>query len=295
MSTTIFSTSVTGGHEPIFTYAASGDSVIVNAGVTLSTASDTIFAPSGLTDLHATINGTVRGVTSVYAVGSSIDLTVDSTGRLEATDDAGFVGSYDSSLANHGVIDSVTGVGVYDVTDARVENWGTIGGYLDGVFFTNSAQSGIATFVNHGTVQSSYNTVSSSAATTHVTNDGSILSEWQGIALGGSYPGHAATIENSGTIRATSGWGITGSAAVQLTNEGTISGGRGSIYLAGTGDDTITNAAPSTGAWRSGTAMTSITARQGASGARYGVRPVTTGSSEGLSSTCSPGAAATTP
>lgn len=136
MTTTVFSSSVLSDDDPVFTFVASGDRLIVNAGVTLSTqgAAGVVFAPgffpnTGLSDLHATINGTLLSAPENFAIsafGSSIDLTVGTAGRIEAQKGTAFYASYDSSVANHGVMRGYNGVAIDSLTDSTVENWGSI-------------------------------------------------------------------------------------------------------------------------------------------------------------------------
>ncbi|HVL25866.1 MAG TPA: hypothetical protein VM450_17375, partial [Thermomicrobiales bacterium] len=253
MTTTVFSSSVTSdGTDAIFTYAASGDSLIVNAGVTLSSQGYVVFgaAPDdgvGLDDLHASIGGTLAGLGAFYAFGSSVELTVGSTGRLEAVASA-VEASYDSSVSNHGVIHSSEGLGVYmdNVTDATVENWGSIYGDYLGVALYDPASVGSATIVNHGTIESRrFSAIDTGLGTTLLTNDGTILANKEAVHIN-SFDGLApntATIHNSGSITSARNYGIFAhSTTVEITNEGTIAGRKGSIYLPSSGADTVTNA-----------------------------------------------------
>lgn len=265
MTTTVFSTSViTTSYDTIFSYAASGDSLIVNAGVTLSTQGDWAVygrGTNGLSDLHATINGTVfaGGWAAVDAFESSIHVVVGSTGRLETSYGAMTLeASYDSTLENHGTMYTDRGFGaVFNyVTDASVENWGTIHGEVGGVTFSggySNQNTTSASFVNHGTVEAGGRSndlvygsgqnqaVWSNTDTTTIINDGSIFAADK-VGAGIKLDGAAATITNSGTIESARYWGlVANTGAVELDNSGTISGAKGSILLSGGGADVVTN------------------------------------------------------
>ena len=91
MTTTVFSSSVTyygDGVDPLFSFAADGDSLVVNAGVTVSNLGlgDIAYAFER-SDISATINGTLSAKepdATINAYYSGLDLTVGSTGRVEA-------------------------------------------------------------------------------------------------------------------------------------------------------------------------------------------------------------------
>lgn len=262
MTTTTFATSViSSDDDPIFTYAASGDGLIVNAGVTLSNVGgDVVAAPAGLTGFFATINGTLStpgdGSGAVIdAYRSAIDVTVGSTGRLESAESSGIATGSDSSVANHGTIhvDELDGV-VMHAGGSEIENWGTIIGGRSAIRFTSDDLTGSGRVVNHGTLKAApeansgeaeySSAVSFAAGSLDLVNDGTIHGRvYAGVyVLGSSWEAtDVSTIENSGTIRADAGFGIVASkATIELTNTGTISGARGSLSLAA-GADTITN------------------------------------------------------
>jgi Ca2+-binding RTX toxin-like protein len=262
MTTTVFSSSVTyygDGVDPLFTYAADGDSLIVNAGVTLSNLGigDLVYAfQNG--NISATINGTLSAKepdATINAYYSGLDLTVGSMGRVEALyGDAVRVGPT-GTVANHGVILAGTGFGVIvsgSIGSATVENWGTIFGEQGAVNVQGFPDS--LTVVNHDRLEAggpfdggghagSNSTVFSSARATHIVNDGTILAadeEGAGIMISGG----AATIDNSGAIQSEQYYGIsarfTNGTTFHITNEGTIDGANGSLALA-LGADTVTN------------------------------------------------------
>lgn len=260
MATTVFSSSVVSdGRDPIFTYEASGDNLVVYAGVTLSNKARFIVrAESGLSDLQATINGSLLATqtrnndgAALFASGSSIDLTVGSTGRLEASRGDAFTASYDSNVTNHGVIrsETATGVSVDAATTSTVENWGAIHGRSGAVTYHDPDN---ATVVNHGTLQTRWWAAVvfdiDGDATTHLTNTGSILATdvGAGVLVRGSNaptnPDNITTIDNTGTIRSGLTWGVeTYRVSTHLTNEGTISGANGSLMFLYSGADTVTN------------------------------------------------------
>ncbi|MFT3974245.1 MAG: hypothetical protein QM699_12575 [Amaricoccus sp.] len=110
MTTTVFSSSVSSaGIGPVFIYKASGDGLVVNAGVTLSSGFTAAVAREGLTGLQATINGTLAATVGIDAYGASLDLTVGSEGST-----GGINASADSSVWNHG---SIRGLHLFDVTE----------------------------------------------------------------------------------------------------------------------------------------------------------------------------------
>src|SRR4029079_10397603 len=120
---------------------------------------------------------------------------------------------------------SSEGLGVYmdNVTDATVENWGSIYGDYLGVALYDPASVGSATIVNHGTIESRrFSAIDTGLGTTLLTNDGTILAnkeavEIQGFAVPAS---DAATIDNSGTITSTREYGVFAySTTVEITNE----------------------------------------------------------------------------
>lgn len=232
MTTTVFSSSATsGGLGPVFIYKASGDGLVVNPGVTLTSGFLTVSARSGLTDLEATINGTLAATMGIKAVGSSMHLEVGSTGRMGS-----FNASFDSSVDNHGFI---RGLHVIGTTDSSVENWGTVSG--SGVGFSNfygDDSIGHATFINHGTVDSWRYGIVARNTDADIVNDGTISAKWWGIATDGDNA--TATIGNTGVIDSRA-YGILATNPVQLTNDGTISGKRGSLYFLLAADDTVTN------------------------------------------------------
>lgn len=233
MTVTTFTKSVsTAGRGPAFTFAASGDGLIVNAGVTLANPSLSVLAPAGLTDLFAIINGTLSWPSSISAFDATIDVTVGSTGRLDGFLTAG----HDSTVANHG---ATRGVLIYDVGTAGVENWGTIDG---GAWLKADYGGGIGTFANHGMVTGRGTGVGVGVEVADVTfsNDGTIQGRWTGVGIGNADPNGAATLENSGTIVGTRGRGLVASIAVELTNDGTIRGAKASL-LASNGADAVTN------------------------------------------------------
>jgi Ca2+-binding RTX toxin-like protein len=254
MTTTTFSSSViTEDDDPMFTYAASGDNLIVNAGVTLSNqglfliygSEDPLNAP---TNLHATINGTLSAPVgfAFHTSAASAHLTVGSAGRVYAHYWA-FIGSEDSSVANHGVIHADQGSGVSARAGSMVENWGTIFGFMHGVEFMTDLSASVTTLVNHGTIESgAYRFGADAVASYHgnnlITNEGTIRAvagESAGIMLWGG----SGTINNSGTIESNLYYGVTdtvSSSVFTITNEGTISGARGSLAL-GRSADTVTN------------------------------------------------------
>ena len=259
MTTTVFSSSVTyygDGVDPLFSFAADGDSLVVNAGVTVSNLGlgDIAYAFQR-SDISATINGTLSAKdpdATINAYYSGLDLTVGSTGRAEAFyGDAVRIGPT-GTVANHGVILAGTGFGVIQsgsIGSATVENWGTIFGEQGAVNVQGLPDS--LTVVNHGRLEAggpfeggehagSNSTVYSSARATFLTNDGTILAadnEGAGIMISRG----TATIDNSGTIQSERYYGILVSgAAVNITNEGTISGANGSLALA-SGADAVTN------------------------------------------------------
>ena len=109
MTTTVFSSSVTyygDGVDPLFSFAADGDSLVVNAGVTVSNLGlgDIAYAFQR-SDISATINGTLSAKdpdATINAYYSGLDLTVGSTGRVEAFyGDAVRIGPT-GTVANHG-------------------------------------------------------------------------------------------------------------------------------------------------------------------------------------------------
>ncbi|MFT3973948.1 MAG: hypothetical protein QM699_11005 [Amaricoccus sp.] len=190
---------------------------------------------------------------AVYAVGSSIDLTVGAAGRLIGTDDAALVASYDSSIANHGIIQSMTGVGVDDVTDSTIENWGSITGFFSGAFFSGPDGSGTATFINHGEVESYREALCSSAGTTHIVNDGTIHGARASIKL---FYDYNDTIANNGILNgmATLGDGddvyhgeagcvVRGTVWGQAGDDRLVGGGFADTLSGGSGNDTLTGGA----------------------------------------------------
>lgn len=252
MTTTVFSSSVISrGTAPIFTYAESGDRLIVNAGVTLSTQGDYAVHADYLSSLHATINGTLfaPGEAALYADGSSIELTVGSRGRLETSNGlAAFQASYDSSVANHGVIRGETGYGIVltSTTTGLVENWGVIYGRQGALNYQTSQN---ATIVNHGIMETRWTSaLYSDAGTTHLANDGFIRatgeSAWAMQVAGSIFNPDAttATIDNSGSIASSLDVAFfAAGASMNIVNEGTISGATGSLTFIFSGADTIRN------------------------------------------------------
>lgn len=266
MTTTVFSSSVvSNGSDPIFTYAASGDGLIVESGVTLSllgSAGAAVFAPGlgpapGLADLYATINGTVSTpfASAIDASGSSIDLTVGRTGRLESAG-IGFVASGDSTVTNRGVIEAGD-IGVYndDSGDSAVENWGSISGGETAVSFAVwDSPDSRATLVNRGTLESGSEAniwsaaAYSSADATFIANYGSIVSKGAFVPAVKVYdrdydPTDPTTIYNAGTIRSDQYYGVIagGSGDFTLVNDGTIGGAYLSLWLGYAGGATVTN------------------------------------------------------
>lgn len=263
MSTMTISESViTDSTEPIFEFTEDGQELIVVEGVTLSNQGDwAIFASGvvgGLSGLRATINGSVsagpHGWAPFMANDASIALTVGSAGRLSGSGAMMFEASRDSSLVNHGVLHADTGFGVVltDVTDAVVENRGTIYGEGGGIEFVPGGSAGSSARVaNSGLIESGdqasvggssvYFGIYSAAASTTVTNSGTILTAAKnGAAI--EVFGQTAEILNTGTIQSARYYGAeVGSAqGCTLTNQGTISGGKGSIILSRAAD-TVTN------------------------------------------------------
>lgn len=261
MTTTTFSSSViSDGYDPIFKFAADGDVLIVNSGVTLENRGN--FAvegrgANGLTGIEAFINGTVSapGWAAVDAFMSTIALTVGSTGRLESAGAMAFEASAASTLSNHGTLIASRGFGVVftDVTHASIENWGSITGEVGGVTFSAAGTGTFASLTNHGTIHAGggandhvfgvgqNQAVFSNAATTAIDNDGTI-SAADKVGAGLSLGGRVATVDNSGTIESDRYYGIvaTGTAALTVSNSGTIAGAKGSLLLAGAAD-TVTN------------------------------------------------------
>ncbi|MBB5221254.1 Ca2+-binding RTX toxin-like protein [Amaricoccus macauensis] len=262
MTTTIFTKSViTDGYDPIFSFAESGDMLIVRAGVTLANQGDWAVDGRGegeLRDLTAHINGTVSapGWAAVDAFTASIDLTVGATGRLESTGAMAFEASYGSSLANHGVLHAGRGFGVVltDVTDATVQNWGTIFGEVGAIEFVPDRFPGsAATVVNHGTLEAGGGSddgvlgsgqnqaVYSQVETTTIVNAGTIHAADR-VGAGVMIVDGSASIQNTGTIGSSRYWGVIGEGAASLDigNDGTISGARGALSLS-RGADSVTN------------------------------------------------------
>lgn len=261
MATTTFTTSViTDSRLPIFNYAASGDGLIVNAGVTLANQGNYAVSTRGhgrLQDLTAVINGTVSAPSwsALDAYGSSIDVTVGSTGRLESTGAMAFEASYGSTLANHGTLYARDGFGAVftDVTEeTAVENWGTIFGQAGALSFGEGAIGGVVSVVNHGTLEAGSGNhgvggegrdqgIFSHSETTNIVNEGAILAaHLTGAAI--KVVGATATLENSGTIESAHYWGVIAEVAtdIDVINSGTISGPAGSLWLTRT-KNTVVN------------------------------------------------------
>lgn len=259
--TTFTSSVITDSADPIFSYAADGDGLIVNAGVTLANRGD--FAVegrgwNGLRDLTAAIDGTLRapGWNALDAYSSSIAVTVGSTGRLESVGAMAMEVSYDSSLVNHGTLYAARGFGAVftDVTDASVENWGSIFGEVGALSLSaRGAPGSTARVVNHGALEAgggaddwvsgagTNQAIYASVDTTSIVNTGSILAaDKVGTAI--TVQGLTATIENSGSIESARYWGIVaqGTTAVDITNSGTIAGAAGSLWLT-QATDTLNN------------------------------------------------------
>lgn len=262
MTTTTFTTSIIAdSYDPIFSFAASGDTLIVNEGVTLANQEGYVVdGRGGLHDLTAIINGTLSAPypwVTLDAFSSSIALTVGGTGRIESDGTAAFEASADSSLANHGTLHARYGFGavISDADGASVENWGTIFGEVGAVYVAGT-ESITASIVNHGLLEAgggsedrvwgngANQAVYSSAGTTSIVNDGVILAADKvgaGIMLGWTPSGAVATVENSGTIESARYWGIFArEATLDISNSGTIRGGKGSLSLT-SGSDTVTN------------------------------------------------------
>lgn len=250
MTTTIFSSSVTtSGPDPIFTFAESGDRLIVDVGVTLSTLGDYAVYAENLSLLHATINGTVsaQGEAALSTIGASLDLVIGSSGRIESENGTAVEAGRNSSISNHGVVRSETGYAIIleDVVTGHVENWGTIYGRQVGIGYF-SAQNAIV--VNHGLLETHWGpAVYSDAGTTSLVNDGTIRATarlGEAVQFAGATFGEdkIVSIENSGSIVAQQGRAVVVSgSAVTLSNDGTIAGERGSLILSYSGDDYILN------------------------------------------------------
>jgi Ca2+-binding RTX toxin-like protein len=264
MTTTTFAASViTDGYEPIFNYAASGDGLLVNAGVTLANNGVwVVYArgepdQDGLRDLTAIINGTISGGRSapLDAFLSSIDVTVGATGRLETSGGVTAIqASYDSTVANRGSLHASQGFGVTlnYITSSALENWGTIFGEAGAVSFHSYSDGSSASLINHGWLEAggashqAYGwgrdqAVYSGVETTTIVNEGTMLAADRGGA-GVMLEGLTATIENSGTIHSERYWGVfvQGTTALDMMNGGTISGKRGAVSLS-MAADTVTN------------------------------------------------------
>lgn len=261
--TTFTSSVVTSDYNPIFSFAASGDTLIVGAGVTLANQGDAAVngrGTNGLQDLTAVINGTVSapGWAAVDAFTSSIDLTVGGTGRLQsATGAMAFEASFDSRLTNNGVLYADRGFGavITDATTASVTNSasGSIFGEVGAIEFSFAQPGSSVSVTNHGQLEAgagardlvggagSNQAIYSDADTTTILNTGSIFAGDR-VGAGVKIAGGALSLENSGTIRAQVHIGVVvqGNAGSDIVNEGTISGTAGSISLS-RGADTVTN------------------------------------------------------
>lgn len=261
MTTTTFTSSViSDGGDPIFSYAADGDTLIVESGVTLSNRGDSAInarGGAGLFDLTAIIEGQVSAPywAAFDAFGSSVAVTVGSAGRLESSGAMALEMSFDSSLSNAGALYASRGFGVVitDVTTASVTNTGTIFGEVGAVEFTDGRQGGTASLLNYGDLLGGSNrdngvsgaganhAVFSDTDVTDITNVGTIQTADRAGA-GIMVNGGVLSLDNSGTIESSAYYGVMmrGAGRASIVNDGTISGLKGGLSLSG-GDDSVLN------------------------------------------------------
>ncbi|HVL22104.1 MAG TPA: hypothetical protein VM422_14175 [Amaricoccus sp.] len=260
MTTTTFTSSViTDSADPIFSFAADGDVLIVEAGVTLANAGSAVDGrgTNGLHDLAAIIDGRVEapGWATIDAFGSSIDVTVGTTGWLESDGVAAVEASYDSTVTNNGTFHSDDGFGVIitDATNAAVVNSGYIFGEVGAIEFASSQAGSVVSVTNHGHLETgsgSEDTVSgagsnqaiySDADSTTITNDGRIFAGDR-VGAGVKVVDGALSLHNSGRIDSSVYIGVVvqGRIGAEIVNDGTISGIKGSLSLSG-GADVVTN------------------------------------------------------
>lgn len=261
MTTTTFTESVSSNSaDPIFSFAASGDRLVVEEGVTLSNPRG---APvdgrgvQGLHDLSAVIDGALSGGgwAALDAFGSSIDISVGGTGRIESAGAMAVEASDASTLDNAGTITASRGFGVVfaDARTASVVNSGTVFGEVGALEFAFTKPGSSVSVTNHGVLQGgsgahdvvggagSNQTIYSDADSTTILNTAQILADDRAGAAIKIVDGSLA-LQNDGEIRSSLYIGVVveGSVGAEIVNGGTITGYRGALSLS-SGADTVTN------------------------------------------------------
>lgn len=263
-STTIDHSIITTDDTPVFQYSRNGESLTVTAGVTLQNQGpEVISGRSGFTGLTGRIDGTVLGFgAAIDAFGSSLALTIGATGRLVGGShgSTAIEASGDSSIINHGAVENARGFGIFltDVTDAAVENRGSIFGEVGGVIFSGRDNATSARLTNYGSIEAGHGTADQvggagannatylSAGTSTLVNHGSILAtdlHGSAVRLASPLDGTSALVFNDGALASTHRWGVDAGVlhgAVHVVNAGEVRGGLGGI-VGGTGGDLVEN------------------------------------------------------
>ena len=239
MASTIISTSIDGGDDPVFEFTEDGESLTILEGATISSHTTDSFGTvtgRGFNDLVVTVLGGVvirpQGSSAIDLFESSAQVTIGASGRVESR----FIAietSFDSTIVNDG---TVTGL-VVSLDGGSVTNRGSISG---DVTFGGSAASPGSSLLNEGIIEGA---VSSQNPDTSIVNRGTIVDDENAINIywiNAPEP-DIPSVRNSGEIRSVHHWAVVSSGVdSSVTNSGRIEGAIGSIR-GGEGENPIVN------------------------------------------------------
>ena len=262
MTTSIISTNTIGA-GPQFTYAVSGDHLIILDGVTLGATSGDALAGTGFNDIALTILGSLAGSSQLIFGGTDAVITIAAGGSFVSSETlsangAVYLSGNLATFTNAGTFVAPTSIGLISNGGNEIANTGSILGASP--VFLGLFGGGPDTFVNSGSVvANSYddaarterfnNGVFTEGGNTLISNlAGGIItavsSEGAGVRLGEDAGG--SVVSNYGTIESLQDFGVnlgtvsSGQSLISVLNWGTIRGLDGS-YNGSVNADSLVN------------------------------------------------------